>query len=208
MVSAVSATRRRAPGGSFIWPNTITVLSNTVVLSSMRACFISPIRSLPSRERSPTPANTEKPDCSLAMFAISSWITTVLPTPAPPKMPVLPPRVKGAIRSITLMPVSKTCAVVDCSAKEGAIWWIGRRSTASTGASVSIGSPSTLNTRPRVAGPTGTAIGRPVSIAASPRRRPSVVLMATALTMPPPRCCWTSATRRPPLSSVWISIAL
>ena len=29
MVSAVSATRRRAPGGSFIWPNTSTVLSMT-----------------------------------------------------------------------------------------------------------------------------------------------------------------------------------
>ena len=33
---------------------------------------------------------------------------TVLPTPAPPKTPVLPPLVNGAIRSMTLMPVSKT----------------------------------------------------------------------------------------------------
>jgi len=29
MVTPVSPTRRRAPGGSFIWPNTITVLAMT-----------------------------------------------------------------------------------------------------------------------------------------------------------------------------------
>jgi len=31
MVSALSATRRRAPGGSFIWPKTITVLIDNVL---------------------------------------------------------------------------------------------------------------------------------------------------------------------------------
>ena len=41
------------------------------------------------------------------MLWISSWISTVLPTPAPPKRPILPPRTYGAIRSMTLMPVSK-----------------------------------------------------------------------------------------------------
>ena len=41
------------------------------------------------------------------MLWISSWISTVLPTPAPPKRPILPPRTYGAIRSTTLMPVSK-----------------------------------------------------------------------------------------------------
>jgi hypothetical protein len=40
---------------------------------------------------------------------------TVLPTPAPPKTPTLPPRLKGAMRSITLMPVSKTWASVSMS---------------------------------------------------------------------------------------------
>jgi hypothetical protein len=46
------------------------------------------------------------------MLRISSVMMTVLPTPAPPKTPVLPPWVKGAMRSITLMPVSKTSTVV------------------------------------------------------------------------------------------------
>ena len=44
---------------------------------------------------------------------------TVLPTPAPPKTPVLPPFVKGAIRSMTLIPVSKISTCVDCSSNDG-----------------------------------------------------------------------------------------
>src|SRR4026209_1971331 len=50
-----SATRRRAPGGSFIWPNTSAVSASTPdsVISSQR--------SLPSRVRSPTPADTPLP---------------------------------------------------------------------------------------------------------------------------------------------------
>ncbi len=93
IVSAVSATRRRAPGGSFIWPNTITVWSSTdLPVVPTFVSFISSQRSLPSRVRSPTPANTEKPEWKRAMRAISSWMMTVLPTPAPPKRPVLPPR--------------------------------------------------------------------------------------------------------------------
>ena len=53
IVTPVSPTRRRAPGGSFIWPNTITVFAMTP------DSVISRYRSLPSRVRSPTPANTE-----------------------------------------------------------------------------------------------------------------------------------------------------
>ncbi len=53
MVSPVSATRRRTPAGSFIWPNTITRFSITP------ASFISRYSCVPSRVRSPTPANTE-----------------------------------------------------------------------------------------------------------------------------------------------------
>ena len=57
MVSAESATRRRAPGGSFIWPKTITVWSMTdLPVSPILASCISSQRSLPSRVRSPTPA--------------------------------------------------------------------------------------------------------------------------------------------------------
>ena len=60
MVSADSAARRRAPGGSFIWPKTIAVWSMTdlPVVPILASC-ISSHRSLPSRVRSPTPAKTE-----------------------------------------------------------------------------------------------------------------------------------------------------
>jgi hypothetical protein len=87
--------------------------------------FISSQRSFPSRVRSPTPANTEMPPWCLAMLWISSWMSTVLPTPAPPKSPVLPPLVYGSRRSTTLMPVSSIWIEVDCSSKDGAGRWIG-----------------------------------------------------------------------------------
>ena len=89
-VSAVSATRARAPGGSFIWPYTSAAFEPPSRLITPE-CIISWYRSLPSRVRSPTPAKTEKPPCAFAMLLISSMITTVFPTPAPPKRPILPP---------------------------------------------------------------------------------------------------------------------
>ena len=82
---------------------------------------------MPSRVRSPTPANTEKPPFSTAVIRISSWMSTVLPTPAPPKRPILPPFAKGHSRSTTLMPVSKTSDTASCSSKLGAGRWIGQR---------------------------------------------------------------------------------
>ena len=59
-----------------------------------------------ARPRRRTPSSHR---AAAAMLRISSVMITVLPTPAPPKMPILPPLVKGAIRSMTFMPVSKTC---------------------------------------------------------------------------------------------------
>src|SRR5690349_20797949 len=50
--------------------------------------------------------------------------------------------------------------------------------------------------RPSVAGPTGTVIGLPVSVASMPRRKPSVLVIATARTQSLPRCCCTSSTIR------------
>ncbi len=85
MVSADRATRSRTPGGSSIWPNTRAAFSMTPV------SFISRNRSLPSRVRSPTPANTETPPCWVATRLIISWMSTVLPTPAPPNSPIFPP---------------------------------------------------------------------------------------------------------------------
>ena len=113
IVRPARATRRRAPGGSFIWPKTSAVFSITPdsVISSQR--------SLPSRERSPTPENTDRPSCSAAMLRISSWMSTVLPTPAPPKRPTLPPFTYGARRSMTLIPVSKISTVGSSSSKRG-----------------------------------------------------------------------------------------
>lgn len=48
-----------------------------------------------------------------------------LPTPAPPKRPILPPFTYGAIRSTTLIPVSKICVSGERSSNLGAGRWIG-----------------------------------------------------------------------------------
>ena len=105
IVSADRATRRRVPGGSSIWPKTSAVLSKTPASS------ISTMRSLPSRVRSPTPANTDTPPWLCATRWIISWMRTVLPTPAPPKRPIFPPSTYGVSRSMTLMPVSNICGL-------------------------------------------------------------------------------------------------
>ena len=132
------------------------------------------------------------------MLLISSRISTVLPTPAPPKRPTLPPFTYGASRSTTLIPVSKISVVGLRLSNAGGSRWIGQRSPSSTGSPLSTGSPSTLKIRPSVRSPTGTVIGPPVSITSRPRARPSVASMAIARTRPSPRCCCTSATSRPP----------
>ena len=99
------------------------------------------------------------------------------------------------MRSMTLMPVSRIDGVrllllegrrraVDRPA--------GRRPSA--GGRLSIGSPSTLNMRPSVFGPTGTEIAAPVSSARDSRRRPSVESIARQRTQLLPRCCCTSVT--------------
>ena len=52
---------------------------------------------------------------------------TVLPTPAPPNRPILPPLANGQIRSTTLMPVSSSSTDGESSSNFGAGWWIARR---------------------------------------------------------------------------------
>jgi hypothetical protein len=70
---------------------------------------------------------------------------TVLPTPAPPNMPILPPWTYGSRRSITLIPVSSMIFFGSSSANGGASRWIGQRSdTWMSSGSASSGSPSTL----------------------------------------------------------------
>src|SRR6266571_952160 len=185
-VRPVRPTRRRAPGGSVIWPYTKAVLLITP------DSFISSQRSFPSRVRSPTPAKTDTPPCFSATLWISSWMRTVLPTPAPPNSPVLPPFRYGSRRSMTLMPVSNICISVFCSSNEGASRWIGREVFAWIGPSLSTGLPRTFMTRPRTSSPTGTRIGPPVSAAGMPRTMPSVGSIATQRARPSPRCCSTS----------------
>ena len=58
------------------------------------------------------------------MLLMSSIMFTVLPTPAPPNRPTLPPLANGQTRSITLMPVSSRSFEGDSSSKLGALWWI------------------------------------------------------------------------------------
>ena len=166
MVSPVSATRIRAPGGSFICPNTKAVFSRTP------DSFISVQRSLPSRERSPTPVKIEYPPCSVAIFWISSWIRTVLPTPAPPNRPILPPFAYGARRSITLIPVSRISTAGFCSSNEGGSRWMTQCSSPSRESPPSTVSPRTLNRRPSVLSPTGTLIPLPVAVTSLSRCRP------------------------------------
>src|SRR6266550_4762524 len=74
---------------------------------------------------------------------------TVFPTPAPPNRPILPPFTNGAIRSMTLIPVSNTSVLGSRSTNFGASRWIGQRSASGgIGSPSSTGSPSTLRIRP------------------------------------------------------------
>ncbi len=88
---------------------------------------ISVMRSLPSRVRSPTPAKTDVPPKLRATRVIISWMSTVLPTPAPPNRPILPPLTYGASRSMTLMPVSSISVFGSRSANAGGLRWIAHR---------------------------------------------------------------------------------
>ena len=93
--------------------------------------------SWPSRDRSPTPANTEMPWYFSTMAWISSITSTVFPTPAPPNIAAFPPWASGASRSITLMPVSNTALAEVSSFSAGGGAWMPRRG-------VSAGSACTL----------------------------------------------------------------
>ena len=179
IVSADSATRSRTPGGSSIWPKTRAAFSNTP------DSIISRRRSVPSRVRSPTPANTDTPPCWLATRLIISVINTVLPTPAPPNRPILPPATYGVSRSMTLMPVSNMRA--DGSrrrtpGRRGGSPTAPSRRTPGGSASTSSGSPHTFHTWPSTCSPTGTVMPWPVLRTAVPRVRPSVGFMQIAHT--------------------------
>ena len=136
--------------------------------------------SWPSRERSPTPANTEIPRYFSTMAWINSMTSTVLPTPAPPNSAALPPWESGARRSITLMPVSNIAAFETSSSSAGGGLWMPRsgQSRGSAGPR-SRTAPTTSRRRPKIASPTGTEIGVPVARTGVLRARPAVAWSAT-----------------------------
>src|SRR5689334_18980359 len=132
------------------------------------------------------------------MLLMSSIMLTVLPTPAPPNRPILPPFANGQIRSITLIPVSSSSVDGDSSSNAGAFWWIERIVSLAIGPASSIGRPSTSMMRPSVGLPTGTLIGFAVFFTTTPRRRPSDEPRQMVRTTPSPSCCWTSSVSSEP----------
>ena len=96
---------------------------------------------------------------------------------------------------MTLMPVSNIWVLDSSWSKAGALRWMPQRSLTSkvSPSSRLSTSPRVLNTRPRVASPTGTVIGPPVSVTWAPRTRPSVGCSEIARTMPSPMCWDTSS---------------
>ncbi len=100
----------------------------------------------------------------------------------------------GASRSIALMPVSKSSALVDWRENDGGSWCIESRLVSFGRSAIpSIGSPITLNILPSAASPTGTEIGAPVSMTSRSRGKPAVSCMAMVRTRLSPKCCATSS---------------
>ena len=119
---------------------------------------------------------------------------TVLPTPAPPNSPTLPPFAYGAKRSTTLIPVSKISLFVLCSSNGGGSLWIDHFVSNFSSAPSSIKSPTTLKILPKTFSPTGTLIGVPRAVASNPLVSPSLISIAIVLTLLSPRCAAVSKT--------------
>ena len=106
----------------------------------LRSSGRTPARCAPARRTAAVPATARGlrasarrcrqtprcPACFSTVVRISSMISTVLPTPAPPNIAALPPVTKGANRSMTLMPVWKICWPAPSRSRAGAGAWIGR----------------------------------------------------------------------------------
>jgi hypothetical protein len=118
---------------------------------------------------------------------------TVLPTHAQPNRPTLPHFNIGAIKSTTLIPVSKISAFVVRFAKSGAFLWIGSLNSVTGFSKLSIGSPNTLNILPKTFSQTGTLIGFCVASTSNPLFKPSTGFIAIVLTTQSPNCCCTSS---------------
>ena len=126
------------------------------------------------------------------MLWISSCMITVFQTPAPPKSPTFPHFSIGAIRSITLIPVSKTSALFARFLNSGAALWIGSINSAFGAGRSSMGSQRTLNIRPRTFAPVGILIGDSVATTSNHLLSPSTGFIAIVLTTLSQSCCCTS----------------
>src|SRR5690606_29822220 len=128
------ATLALAPGGSFICPNTnVAIDSDKPSLftllkshppSSIECLKSSPYlitpdsiislnKSFPSLVLSPTPSNTDKPECPLEMLLNNFIIRYVLPTQPTLNKLFIPPLKSVYIKTITLIPVKITTVKVD-----------------------------------------------------------------------------------------------
>ena len=151
---------------------------------------------MPSRVRSPTPANTDTPPCWEATRLIISVISTVLPTPAPPNRPILPPATYGVSRSTTLMPVSNMRADGSSASKVGAGRWMSHRSISSRPSRLGVErlAPHVPDVAEHLLADRAPGCRGRCCAPAAPRTRPSVGFMQIARTRPSPSCCATSAS--------------
>ncbi len=125
------------------------------------------------------------------MLLISSWIKTVLPTPAPPNktsLTTLSHRADKVNDLNTGFQNFSTTGLID------EWWWsaVNRCSVVKIAPLSSIGSPMTLNIRPKVFSPTGTLIGRASIGNFSTTFKPSVELSDIARTLVSLKCWATS----------------
>ena len=162
IVRADRATRRRAPGGSFIWPNTMHVWSMTLRPVSPIFGFL---------HFQPQVGAFAGPLAD----AGEHRVTAVRPGDAGDQLGEDDRLAEaGPAEQAGLAAADERREQVDdldagfeqlglgrqVGEAAAASRWIGQRSSASTGPRPSTGSPSRLNTRPSVALPTGTVTGR------------------------------------------------
>ena len=206
MVRPARPTRRRAPGGSFIWPKTSAVFSMTPdsVISQPEVVALARALAHAGEDREAPVLGGDVADQLLDEHGLAD---------------------AGAAEEADLAALHVRGEQVDDL--DAGLEDLDRRlelleGRRGRGGSASArprrrrprrsAAPSTLKIRPSVAWPTGTEIGAPVSSTSAPRGRPSVESIATARTRSFPRCCWTSAIRstagRPSCSGTWMRRAL
>jgi hypothetical protein len=198
MVTPVRPTRRRAPGGSFIWPKTITVLSMTP-----------DSRHLAHQVVALAAALAHAGEDRVAAVELGHVVDQLLDDHRLAHA--------GAAEDAGLAAAGERgdqvdhldAGLEDLSLR--ALLGKGRRRAVDRvpgflhrfTLALSMGSPTTLNRRPNVAGPTGTGSAADGD-RLMPRRTPSVLPMETVRTTLLPICCSTSRVSSAPSSIVMV----